>query len=144
MARFRAEGARSPISNLEWRPFGLLPDGRRSERHPNSPKAEPAYNGTELMTSVISCALSSHAMLTAVVPKNGRKAHVLGEFERLVRSGAAACRSRGTAARLGVSLNAICVSVYSASAFPFSRPLELSIPLWAGWWHRISQPTAPR
>jgi hypothetical protein len=114
MAHFRAEGARSPISNLEWRPFGLLPDGRRLSVIPNSPKSEPAYNGPELITSVISFALSSHAMLTAVVPKNGSKAHAFGEFERLVRSGTAGSLSRSTAARLGVSPNATCVSVHSA------------------------------
>lgn len=56
---------------------------------PNSPKSEPVYNDPELMTSVISFALSPHAMLTAVVPKNECNAHVFGEFERLVRNGAA-------------------------------------------------------
>ena len=60
---------------------------------------------------------------------NGCKAHVFGEFERLVRSGTAGSHSRGTAARLGVSPDATCVSVYWAqSPCPSSRPVELSDP----------------
>ena len=36
---------------------------------PSEPKFESAYNDPELMTSVISFGLSSHAMLTAIVRK---------------------------------------------------------------------------
>jgi hypothetical protein len=53
-----------------WRPFGLLPDGRRSEGCPQLAQIRNClHNDPELMTSVISFALSSHAMLLAIVRK---------------------------------------------------------------------------
>jgi hypothetical protein len=63
--------------------------GRRSERYPLLAQIRTClHNDPELMTSVIGFALSSHAMLTAIVRKiDGCEAHVFGKFDRLVRSG---------------------------------------------------------